>query len=552
MTLSPGENVGPYRIVEQLGSGGMATVFKAYHPGLDRYVAIKVLHAAFKADPQFFERFQREARIVAKLEHPNIIPVHDFNEHHGEPYLVMRFVEGDTMKPAMHGQPLPPAEVLRLMRPVCQALSYAHRQGVLHRDIKPSNIMVAEDGHVYLTDFGLARIVQAGESTLSQDMMIGTPQYISPEQAQGLRDLDGRTDIYSLGVVLYEMFTGRVPFSADTPFATVHDHIYTPLPLPTSLNPNLDPAIERLLLKALAKDPADRFKTADELLQALETTLGEQAKPAPAPPPPAGKKNNLVWVWVAAAALVVLILASLLVIGLVRRASRNLAGPAAPVQVAAAEETKAPPATPGPSAADALPKPPQPGAPANAQASELSRQAVEAMQQQQWNEAIGLYEKAIAADPHYLPAYLGLAQAQRQQGDAAGSLQTLETAVRNNPDSAEAQTRLGEAYLVAKRADAALEAFNEAAQLAPESAGLYARQALALLELDRAGEAKTAIDAALALDPLSSEAHLANALYLARQGDRRLARQELELVIRNARAPQFVLDRAREALGRLR
>jgi Flp pilus assembly protein TadD/predicted Ser/Thr protein kinase len=325
MPIAPGENVGPYRVLEQLGSGGMATVFKSYHAALDRYVAIKILHPAFKADPQFFERFKREARIVAKLEHPNIIPVYDFNEHHGEPYLVMRFVEGDTLKPRMQGHPMPPNEVLRLMRPVCEALAYAHAQGVLHRDIKPSNIMVTKEGNVFVTDFGLARMVEAGESTLSQDMMVGTPQYISPEQAQGMRNLDGRTDIYSLGVVLYEMLTGRVPFSADTPFATIHDHIYTPLPPPSSLNPNIDPAVERMLLKALSKDPNDRYATATDLLQALEKALGGQiaatptiARPAavetvlaPTPAAKSQKKGLPWWVWVGAVVLVLVLLAGI-------------------------------------------------------------------------------------------------------------------------------------------------------------------------------------------------------------------------------------------------
>ncbi len=343
MAIRPGENVGSYRIIEQLGSGGMATVFKAYHPSLDRYVAIKVLHPAFKADPQFFERFQREARIVANLEHPNIIPVYDFNEHEGEPYLVMRFIEGDTLKPEMEGQPMPPAEVLHLMRPVCQGLSYAHKQGVLHRDIKPSNIMITDDGSVFVTDFGLARMVQAGESTLSQDMMVGTPQYISPEQAQGAKDLDQRTDIYSLGVVLYEMLTGRVPFSVDTPFATVHDHIYTPLPMPSSVNPDIEPDVERMLLKALAKDPKDRFETVDELLQALEFTMGQQLtvasktkKPTKIDAPPKAKKEDEGipwWAWAGGAVLLVICLAIAALLGLAmfRSGRQNAARPAQPV-----------------------------------------------------------------------------------------------------------------------------------------------------------------------------------------------------------------------------
>ena len=347
MTISPGENVGPYRVVEQLGSGGMATVYKGYQPSLDRYVAIKVMHPMFKGNPQFFERFKREARIVAKLEHPNIIPIHDFNEHKGEAYLVMRYVEGDTLKPHMEGQPMPSDEVLRVIRPVCSALNYAHSQGVLHRDIKPSNIMVTTDGSIFVTDFGLARMVEAGESTLSQDMMVGTPQYISPEQAQGVKDLDGRTDIYSLGVVLYEMLTGRVPFSADTPFATVHDHIYTPLPPPSSVNPNINPAVERMLLKALAKNPEDRYPTAKDLFEAVETALAAQITqlppvaqtPAPviAPTPTPEEKTTLStrkqsstpwWVWAGGAGLVVLIVAVLLVGLLLLRRTRQSPPPA--------------------------------------------------------------------------------------------------------------------------------------------------------------------------------------------------------------------------------
>ncbi len=245
MPLSPGENVGPYRIIEQLGQGGMATVFKAYHPALDRYVAIKVLHPAFKEDPNFLARFQREARIVAKLEHSHIVPVYDFSEHKGMAYLVMRYVEGKTLKAHLTGEPLPPERILEILKPVAEALAYAHEQGVLHRDIKPSNVILTPEGGVFLTDFGLARMAQSGESTLSQDMMIGTPQYMSPEQAKGEK-VDERTDIYSLGVVLFEMLTGRVPFSADTPYAIIHDHIYTPLPLPTTIKPDIPLRIKRI------------------------------------------------------------------------------------------------------------------------------------------------------------------------------------------------------------------------------------------------------------------------------------------------------------------
>jgi cytochrome c-type biogenesis protein CcmH/NrfG len=188
----------------------------------------------------------------------------------------MKYIEGETLKTHMAGGKLSQLEKMRIIEAIGAALTYAHRQGILHRDIKPSNVIIAKDGQVYLADFGLARIASAGESTLSSDMFIGTPQYISPEQAQGKRDLDEGTDIYSLGVLLYEMTVGRVPFSADTPYAIIHDHIFTPLPLPRTLNPSLTEDLERVLLKALAKNRADRFTDIASMVDAFRlTALGE-------------------------------------------------------------------------------------------------------------------------------------------------------------------------------------------------------------------------------------------------------------------------------------
>jgi hypothetical protein len=275
MSFAIGENVGPYRIIEQLGQGGMATVFKAYHAALDRYVAIKVLHPAFKEEPNFLSRFQREARVVARLEHPNIVPIYDFAEHKGQPYLVMKFIEGQTLKARLNEKPLTKEEAVEIVDAVGGALAYAHKQGVLHRDVKPSNVLLSPDGSIYLADFGLARMAQAGASTLSKDVMLGTPQYISPEQGQGVSDLDQGTDIYSFGVLLYEMVVGRVPFNADTPFSIIHDHIYTPLPLPSTLNPNVPQVVERVLLKSLAKDRKDRFENVEQQVIAFRKAVVE-------------------------------------------------------------------------------------------------------------------------------------------------------------------------------------------------------------------------------------------------------------------------------------
>ncbi|MBW8009716.1 MAG: protein kinase [Chloroflexi bacterium] len=272
MLFKDGENVGPYRVIGQLGQGGMATVFKAYHAALDRYVALKVLHPAFLVDPNFLARFEREAKVVAKLDHPNIIPIYDFSEHEGHPYLVMKYVKGETLKARLTASPLTQEDGLPIIEAVGAALAYAHKQGILHRDIKPSNVMLSDENQIYLTDFGLARIAAAGESTLSSDMMLGTPQYISPEQAMGKRDLDEGTDIYSFGVLVYELVVGQVPFSADTPFSVIHDHIYSPLPMPRSINPMVPEGVERFLLKALSKEREDRFADVNEMIEAFKTT----------------------------------------------------------------------------------------------------------------------------------------------------------------------------------------------------------------------------------------------------------------------------------------
>jgi serine/threonine protein kinase len=268
-----GQTVGSYQILEQLGQGGMATVYKAYHAALDRYVAIKVLHQAFLEDPTFLARFQREARVVARLDHPNIIPIYDFAQANGLPYLVMKYIEGETLKARLERGALSQDEMLQVVDAVGSALNYAHAQGILHRDIKPSNVLLAKDGNIYLADFGLARIAQSTEMSLTSDRMVGTPQYISPEQAMSKADLDARTDIYSFGVMLYEIVVGQVPFNADTPFAVIHDHIYSPLPPPRQMNPAVSPALERVLLKALAKNAQDRFENAASMVRAVHLAL---------------------------------------------------------------------------------------------------------------------------------------------------------------------------------------------------------------------------------------------------------------------------------------
>jgi serine/threonine protein kinase len=282
-----GENVGPYRLIEKLGKGGMATVFKAYHPSLDRYVAIKALHPAFMEHNGFIERFEREAKVVAKLDHPNIVPIYDFSEHEDRPYLVLKYIRGETLKARLEKSKLTYKESRQIFRVISSALAYAHQEGVLHRDVKPSNVLLEKNGGIFLADFGLARIAETSQTTLSGQMMMGTPHYISPEQAKGLGGLDHGTDIYSLGVMMYELLVGDVPFQADTPFSVIHDHIYSPLPLPCDMNPDLNEEIQRALLKALAKKREDRYAKVSDMmavfLKAFDALIQEHPSAGEAP-----------------------------------------------------------------------------------------------------------------------------------------------------------------------------------------------------------------------------------------------------------------------------
>ena len=280
MTLAAGTTLGRYQILEPLGSGGMATVYKAYEPSLDRTVALKVIRPGLAEEEGFLARFRREAQAVAKLRHPNIVHVLTFDETDGRYFLAMDYLEGGTLKDRIEsldpGTLLAPAEVSSIVGQVADALGYAHEQGVIHRDIKPSNIMLTGKGRAIVTDFGIAKIV-SGAALTQTGVGIGTPEYMSPEQGAGSQ-VDARADVYSLGVVAYELLTGRVPYLADTPFAIVAAHMRDPLPLPSSINPAVPAAAERALLKALAKQPAQRFASATE----FATVLGEGLRGAPA------------------------------------------------------------------------------------------------------------------------------------------------------------------------------------------------------------------------------------------------------------------------------
>jgi hypothetical protein len=268
-----GHSLGQYRLVEQIGLGGMASVYKAYQPALDRYVAIKVLPPYYAHEPGFAERFIREAKAVARLTHPHVLPIYDFGQEDGLSYIVMQYVEAGTLKELL-GQPINLIAAADVIEQIADALDYAHEQGIVHRDVKPSNVLMDRGRWVLLSDFGLAKMVEGSQQLTGSGVGVGTPAYMAPEQGQGLKS-DRRADIYSLGIVLYEMVTGRVPFEAETPMAIVVKHITEPLPLPRALNPHLPQGVERIIMKALAKNPQDRYETAGALASALRKEVAK-------------------------------------------------------------------------------------------------------------------------------------------------------------------------------------------------------------------------------------------------------------------------------------
>lgn len=597
--IKPGESVGPYRIIEQLGQGGMATVYKAYHAALDRYVAIKVMHPAFKEDPGFLERFRREARIVAKLDHPHIVPVYDFSEHEGTPYLVMRYIEGKTLKARLQQDPVSKDEMLHIIKLAANALSYAHKEGVLHRDIKPSNIILTPGGGVFLTDFGLARIAQSGESTLSRDMMVGTPQYISPEQALG-EELDARTDIYSLGVVLFEMATGRVPFSSDTPYSIIHDHIYSPLPLPSKINPDVSPEVERVILKAMAKGREDRYQDATELAAALEKALAETAVPPPlekaaptafeeekpkaaTPPPQALPRRWWMWILIGSGITLMLCLCLFAFFTMMRkRHEATLATDIARLTASTPRQVITPPAS-QPRSQQAPPTPkdtprvippisqavaPPPASklpPGVAPESPLGR-AMLAVQENpddavahlnlaeilskegSSKEALEEFYIAIDLKPDWMLPYLQAGKFMVGQGLWERAANLYERALEIEPDNAEAHLNLGLSHLMLDRTREAEKHMRRGVELKWDDPWGNALLGMCLVSLNQMEEAREHLEKALQKTPDMPEAHYGMGLYLARTGKKEKARAEFEFVLKHEGAPKWLKDEARMAL----
>lgn len=358
---------GRYRLERELGAGGMARVFRATDEVLGRVVAVKLPRDHYAEDPLFRERFFREARAAGRLSHPNIVAVYDVGDHAGRPFLVMQLVDGPTLRDEIaRRSPLPVAEAVAYAQQVAEALAYAHLHGIVHRDVKPANILLTSPlgdagprrRRALLSDFGIARSV--GEAGLSSsNEVFGTVQYLAPERAIG-QDATPASDVYSLGVVLYEMLTGRVPFNADTPVATALAHARQPVPSPRDYNPRIPPRVEQVILRALAKNPGERFRSGTELAAALAAVqngaaLDTERYGALAPPTSGGtaatpllelpsteadQRGGCLWGW---AALGVVLATVVCALGLLAFANRHQLSVAAPLATPTRTATPAPP-----------------------------------------------------------------------------------------------------------------------------------------------------------------------------------------------------------------
>lgn len=308
--------LGKYTVLECIGTGGMAEVYLGRHEKLRRDVAIKVMHTTLASDPQFTARFEREARLAASLRHRGIVQVFDFDNQGDRLFLVMEYINGGTLRQRLQtlkaaGQFIPLADVSRVLKQVASALDYAHTQGMLHRDLKPANILLDQAGDAYITDFGIARLLESEEITRTGSIL-GTPDYMSPEQCEG-KPLSFASDIYSLGVILFAMLTGQPPFEADSPLATLQRQIHDPVPPLAVFRKDLPPGMDAMMQKALAKEPANRFSTAGKLASEFDRL----AVPAGTPtspqkrvtnPVPVKKSNKVSYGWILAVTLLLLML----------------------------------------------------------------------------------------------------------------------------------------------------------------------------------------------------------------------------------------------------
>ncbi len=275
--------VGVYRLKERIGRGGMAEVFRAEDPRTGRNVAVKIINAEIADDPTFRKRFAQEITLIAKLEHSAIVPLYDVGESYGRPYLVMRYMPNGTLAERIEAGAMPLEEASQIITRLAGALDFAHHHGIIHRDLKPGNILLDQQGESYIADFGISKLVGQSTATLSRTgMTMGTPAYMSPEQFRGEADLDGRADVYALGVLLFQMLSGKLPFNADTPHGLMYQHLETPVPDIRTLHPELPANLPLVLQQALAKRREARYATAGAFASDLQSVVaGKTITPLP-------------------------------------------------------------------------------------------------------------------------------------------------------------------------------------------------------------------------------------------------------------------------------
>jgi len=500
-----GRKLGQYELRERLGRGGMAEVYKAYQPGMDRFVAVKVMLGHLATDESFVERFRREAQAVGKLRHPHLVQIFDFGIEGDVYYMAMEFIEGGTLKDAiLQKGKLHPEHALRITSQLADALAYAHDNEMIHRDLKPANVMFTDVQHqnAVLTDFGIARILNQSGLT-GTGMAVGTPDYMSPEVGRG-ENIDHRADIYALGVILYEMLTGEAPYSADTPMAVILKHMQAPLPTRNEYGDAIPEPIERVILKAMSKLPGNRYQSAGEMKQAVDNALRELAAGIPAPTevsssttaedtPPAEEtvvrepSGRTPWLGIVAAVVIVL----LIIAGVFALTNNNAAVEEEPTaEVAAAtdeattdvieatEESVAP--TPIPDTTEepeSTPEvelqfggelPPQPDNLSLLEGiSDISDQVDQYLMLRDFDLAIELVDAALEENPDNLGALYAAAHVYAELYEAEEAEEYAQGIVERAPESSLGYIALYDVYATFSRWEEATEAIASAYEIEP-------------------------------------------------------------------------------------
>jgi tetratricopeptide (TPR) repeat protein/tRNA A-37 threonylcarbamoyl transferase component Bud32 len=515
--------LGKYELQERLGRGGMAEVYKAHHPELDRLVAIKILHPHLADEPDFITRFRREAQAIAQLRHPHIVQVFDFDTDNGQPYMVMEYLPGRSLKDSLderfaRGERLPVDAVLNLFRDLLGAVQYAHAQGMIHRDLKPANVIERPDGRAVLTDFGIARLLSAHKLTATGESF-GSPAYMSPEQSLG-EAADARSDIYALGVMLYECLTGQIPYEGETTLAVLNQHVNGPIPSACAARPELPAVFDAIIATAMAKDPADRYQSADEMwaaLAAVESSAKVTTQPTTRPAPPrrigvARRRLSIV------GGLLVLVLIGLAVVvtpRLIQQSQINQALEEGQARLAAGDMQLAADSFTAALALD----------PAHTAALLGRARAYEGLAL--IDDALADVEQVVTLAPSDPSGYIERARlsVQYQSPEPAVVLADLDRAVDLAPNDARAHFVRGWAILNFPLIDhapdpaAALGDLRRAVELQPQDAEAQFTLARALLASDRAAEGVEAANRAVELDAANPRHWLLRAHLHAVTGD---------------------------------